>query len=124
MDVERCPCSGAFLQRPLRPAILAILAKGKLHGYQIARRLEKLSIYAGREPDPTGLYRTLRQMESEGLLRATWELARKGPARRVFELTRTGRVCLGRWRKTLATYRSAVDELLSLVSGRVAETDS
>lgn len=124
MDLERCPCSGASLPRPLRPAVLALLAHGKLHGYRIARRLERLRIYAGREPDPTGLYRTLRQMESEGLLRARWELARRGPARRVFELTRTGRACLERWRKTLASYRSAVDELVSLVGGRALEIDS
>jgi len=113
-----CPCSGKTLPRLLRPGIMAFLARGKAHGYQIVRHLGEMRLFAGREPDPPGVYRALQEMAAEGLVTAAWQTAETGPAKRVFALTRDGRACLKRWQSTLRDYRDALDELLGLLRHR------
>lgn len=115
MDFDQCACSGKSLGRFLRPAAMSLLADGPAHGYSIAQRLSRTRLFNGQEPDHTGLYRALKQMEEEGLLKSEWDLADSGPARRVFNLTPKGKACLDTWRSTLETYRDAVDELLCLL---------
>ncbi len=112
---KSCPCTGRSLPRLLRPGVMAFLARGEAHGYQIARHLAEMRMFAGREPDHPGIYRTLKEMAEEGLVTASWETGDTGPARRVFALTEAGRDCLATWRKTLADYRDAVDELLDVL---------
>ena len=115
MDFNECACSGKSLARMLRPAVMGLLASGPAHGYQLAQRLGEMKMFAGQQPDHAGLYRALKQMEDEGLLTSAWDLADSGPARRVFTLTPAGTACLGQWKKTLADYRDALDELLGLL---------
>ena len=121
MEFSTCACSGKSLARLVRPAVMALLVRGPTHGYQLVQSLRRMTMFAGQEPDHAGLYRALKQMESEGLLQSEWDLADSGPARRIFSLTRTGRACLKRWSATLSDYRSAIDELLRLMrEGRKA----
>jgi DNA-binding PadR family transcriptional regulator len=115
MDFNECACSGRSLARMLRPAVMGLLASGPAHGYQLARQLVEMKMFAAQEPDHAGLYRALKQMEDEGLLTSAWDLAETGPARRVFTITADGAACLGKWKKTLADYRDALDELLGLL---------
>jgi len=100
---------------------MGLLAGGSAHGYQLAQQLVEMKMFTCQEPDHAGLYRTLKQMEDEGLLTSAWDLAESGPARRVFTLTPAGKTCLARWKKTLAGYRDAVDELLGLLSRHRSE---
>lgn len=115
MDFDDCPCSGKTLARLLQPAVMAVLAKGPLHGYSIGQELERLAIFKDQPPDPTGIYRTLHAMEESGLVESTWDLSDSGPAKRRFRLTGEGRQCLGKWQGTLARYTEAISELLALV---------
>ena len=111
MDFADCPCSGKTLARLLNPAILLCLARQPAHGYSLLQQLAELKMFAGGEPDHAGLYRTLKQMESQGIVCAEWDHS-VVPARRVFSLTETGAACLDRWVRTLERYRDAIDELL------------
>lgn len=107
--------TGKSLPRLLRPGIMALLAQGGAHGYQIAQCLSSMRMFAGREPDHPGIYRALRDMVDEGLVTMSWETSEVGPARKVFALTRAGENCLNNWLTTLGDYRDAINELLALL---------
>ena len=69
----------------IRAAVLAILAEGPGHGYEVITRLEEKS--GGRwRPSPGSVYPTLQLLEDEGLVRSE---VRDG--KRVYELTDAGR---------------------------------
>jgi DNA-binding PadR family transcriptional regulator len=91
-----------------------ILVREPLHGYQLVKRLGLLSMFHGQTPDPTGVYRVLREMEGEGLLLADWDLAARGPAKRRYGITTEGVSCLTRWIDTLADYQASIAQLLGL----------
>ena len=70
----------------IRAAILALLAEGPMHGYQIMRELGERSGGVWR-PSPGSVYPTLQQLQDEGLVRS----AEAEGGRRTFELTDEGR---------------------------------
>jgi PadR family transcriptional regulator PadR len=115
LDLEKCPCAGKSLPRLLRPGIMAFLAQGEAHGYQIAQQLSRMHMFAGCAPDHAGVYRALKDMADEGLVTSAWQTGDTGPARRVYALSDAGRRCLGTWLSTLQDYRRAIDELLRVV---------
>jgi PadR family transcriptional regulator, regulatory protein PadR len=112
--LDDCPCQGTTLAKLLQPAILTVLAEGKLHGYRIVERLADMPLLSGSRPDSTGVYRFLRLMEGNGLLTASWDTSNAGPAKRLYRLTNDGRKCLARWVKTLTQYCRAIDDLLDM----------
>ncbi|HKE19159.1 MAG TPA: helix-turn-helix transcriptional regulator [Kofleriaceae bacterium] len=74
----------------LRALLLAALAESDLHGYALARKLERrargtLKIREG------SLYPALHELELEGAVEASWTRAPDGRRRRVYSLTRSGR---------------------------------
>ena len=80
--------SGPGLPRSyLRPALLAELAHGPAHGYEL---LEQVRDSGVRVVDAGGLYRTLRAMEHDGVVTSWWEASQSGPPRRTYELTPAG----------------------------------
>ena len=111
VDAE-CPCTGKNLSKLLQPAIFTVLAAGPLHGYLVVEKVSELELCRGKKPDPTGVYRTLRQMEERGYLLSTWDTTSSGPARKRYRVTRAGRRCLDTWVDTLISYRQAIDQLL------------
>jgi DNA-binding PadR family transcriptional regulator len=115
MNMDECPCSGKTLSKLVQPAAMAFLASGPLHGYLVAERLRKMAMFKGHRPDPTGLYRVLREMEENGLLTSTWDLPDSGPPRRTFALTAKGRACKERWIRTLEGYQKAIHEMLAIL---------
>ncbi len=112
MDFIDCPCSGKSLARLVRPAILTILAREGLHGYELLKRLAAMSLFHGQAPDATGVYRALREMEEEGLVRGDWDVAERGPAKRRYAISQDGTACLARWIETLSAYQASIAELL------------
>ena len=114
-DIENCACTGKSLPRLLRPGVMAFLAQGQAHGYQIAQHLSAMRMFAGREPDHAGIYRTLKELADEGLVTSSWQTGDVGPAKRVFALTDAGKDCLEKWLSTLCDYRDAINELLALL---------
>jgi DNA-binding PadR family transcriptional regulator len=68
----------------VRTAILALLAEGPMHGYQMIRELTERSggVWS---PSPGSIYPTLQMLEDEGLVRGE-----EVEGRRVFRLTEAG----------------------------------
>ena len=116
MSREDCPCLGRSLGRLTHPAVLAVLAQGDGHGYDVVQRLADLPSFEAQPPDYAGIYRLLADMERKGYLKSRWEDPRAGPSRKVFHLTPSGRACLRQWTQTLEVYRQELDELLALVT--------
>jgi len=69
----------------VRAAILALLADGSMHGYQIMQELESRTGGAWR-PSPGSIYPTLQLLEDEGLVSSS-----EVEGKRVFSLTEAGR---------------------------------
>jgi DNA-binding PadR family transcriptional regulator len=115
MDLDQCACSGKTLARLVRPAVLALLARGKTHGYDIVQRLQDQEMFVEVPPDTSGVYKVLKSMEEEGLVSANWEFGDSGPAKRSYALTKDGMACLKRWAKTLKNYRAQIDGLLAIL---------
>ena len=115
MDIDQCACSGRTLDRLLRPAVLALLAREKTHGYDVVQQLKGLEMFAEVPPDISGVYKALKSMEEEGLISSSWEYGDTGPARKRYVLTKDGRSCLQRWAETLQVYRAQIDGLLAIL---------
>ena len=115
MDLDQCACSGKTLARLVRPAVLALLAQQKTHGYDIVQRLQELKMFIEIPPDTSGVYRVLKSMEDEGLVSSAWVLGNTGPAKRRYTLTKDGKACLKRWVETLENYRAQIDGLLDIL---------
>jgi PadR family transcriptional regulator, regulatory protein PadR len=71
----------------LRPCILLLLREGPAHGYDL---VERLRAFGFTRPDPGGLYRALRALETEGLVHSAWQVSNQGPDRRIYKITRSG----------------------------------
>ena len=103
-EMNECAVLGKSLSRLTQPSILIIqeMAQGPMYG--------------GNAPDPTGIYRILKQMENNGLITSAWDTSESGPAKRCYELTDEGRACLRRWIDSLACYKASIEELRVLAS--------
>ena len=110
-----CPCVGATLDKLIQPAILAVLARGPLHGYELTKRISEIPGFLDEQPDISGIYRLLKNLESRGMVVSDWDVTKGERARRVFTLTENGRRCLDNWSQTLVRHRLAVDALLQAV---------
>ena len=115
MDLDQCSCSGRTLDRLLRPAILALLAREKTHGYDVVQQLKELEMFAEVPPDTSGVYKALKSMEEEGLVSSSWKFGDTGPAKKCYTLTKEGMACLTRWAETLQVYRTQIDGLLTIL---------
>jgi len=116
-----CPCAGRNLDKLVQPAILTALARDDAHGYVLVQRLAEMPMFRGQKPDATGVYRCLRQMEERALVTSAWDTSESGPAKRFYHLTATGHSCLVRWVDTLATYHTALGELLEVTRTIIVE---
>ncbi|MDR1872473.1 MAG: PadR family transcriptional regulator [Deltaproteobacteria bacterium] len=115
MDFGDCPCTGKTLTKLVKPLVMAFLAKGRLHGYAIQRLLESQGGFAHGPPDLSGVYRSLKEMESQGYVESSWISSDGGPPKRCFSLTESGLACLARWKETLIDYRAQIDELIGFM---------
>jgi PadR family transcriptional regulator PadR len=91
-------------------AILALLAKGPLYGFEIARRIEEDTGGALRF-NLASLYPMLYELEKRGWLKAHWEANRMGRDRRYYSLTATGRKKLAPLRREWRILFRALDRL-------------
>ncbi len=85
----------------LEPAVLAAVAAGGTHGYDLIRQLE--SITGGAlVADPGGVYRILRRLEEDGFAVSSWAESEAGPQRREYAITDDGRDALLWWAQHLS----------------------
>lgn len=83
-------------KRFIEPRILFLLVKEPMHGYEIIQRMDEIEL-PGPVPDTGGVYRKLREMESEGLVVSQWMSEGAGPRKRVYEITCEGRERMAGW---------------------------
>ncbi|MDR3722426.1 MAG: helix-turn-helix transcriptional regulator [Candidatus Acidoferrales bacterium] len=90
--------------------ILALLAKGPLYGFEIAKRIEEDTGGALRF-ELASLYPMLYELEKRGWLKGQWEANRMGRDRRYYSLTATGRKGLAPLRREWRIFFQALDRL-------------
>ena len=110
---HQCPCVGATLDKLVQPAILAILTKGPLHGYELARKIGSIPHFLDDAPDMSGIYRMLKSLESRGMVTSNWDITQGGRPKRMFAITDDGWQCLHNWNVTLQNYHKAIGSLLN-----------
>jgi len=109
---SHCPCVGATLDKLVQPAMLAILAKGPLHGYELARKIGEIPHFLDEAPDVSGVYRMLKTLETRGMVTSDWDISLEGRPKRLFTITDDGRRCLEHWSTTLQNHHKAIGSLL------------
>ena len=105
------PKPADLLQGTLDLLILKTLARGPLHGWAIAKRIqllsnEELSVGQG------SLYPALYRLEGQGWIVSQWKVGDEGRNAKVYTLTRDGRDQLERELATWKRLSSAVGLLL------------
>ena len=110
-----CACEGQTLNRLLQPTVMSLLADGPQHGYALLERLGQSPLMRGMEPDDTGVYRLLGELEKQHLVRHKVVESELGPSKRVYQLTPSGRVCLRKWTGTLDNYQRAIASLVAMM---------
>jgi PadR family transcriptional regulator PadR len=91
-------------------AILAVLADKALHGYEIAKSIERQTEGVLRF-DMASLYPMLYRLEKRGWIKGDWEVLQNGRRRRCYRLTSTGRSKLLPMRQQWRLFFQALDRL-------------
>lgn len=91
-----------------KPIILSLLLSGETYGYQILKRVRRVS--GGTMTWSSAmLYPVLRRMEKEGLIRSEWRVSEENRMRKYYLLTDDGRRELeaerARWNDIQVTLR-------------------
>lgn len=81
----------------MRLALLALLAKGPAHGYELKQALEKLLGAAYPQPNVGQIYVTLGRLERAGLISGRDVNQSGRPNKRIFELTAAGHEAVTAW---------------------------
>ena len=109
---SQCPCVGATLDKLVQPAMLAILAEGTLHGYELTRKIGEIPHFLDEAPDISGVYRMLKALETRGMVTSDWDISQGGRPKRLFTITNEGKQCLKHWNDTLRNYHKTIGSLL------------
>jgi transcriptional regulator len=103
--------------------ILGILGPDSLHGYEIVRRLERLSDGALGIEDGA-LYQALHRMQERGWLDSRWGHAESGKRARFYALTPEGRDRLEMETASWIRYAAAVLKVLQPAGVHLEEAAS
>jgi PadR family transcriptional regulator, regulatory protein PadR len=93
--------------------VLGALCDGPLHGYAIAKTIERKGAGALRMGE-NQLYPTLHKLEREGAVVAEWQPQENKPPRKVYSLTPAGEAELEKHRKSWSQYAAGVGSVLGL----------
>jgi PadR family transcriptional regulator, regulatory protein PadR len=100
-----------LLRGHLEGLLLAVLAAGPGHGYELSQRLTQRS--AGELGVPEGsLYPALHRLEGAGLVSSAWSVHERR-RRRVYRLTAKGRRAVGETRREWRAFSAAVERVLA-----------
>lgn len=91
-------------------AVLAVLKDQRLHGYEIARRIERDSDGV-LQFTLASLYPLLYRMETRGWTKAAWETTSSGVKRRCYSLTATGLKQLAQTRREWDVFFRALNRI-------------
>ncbi|MEO3974729.1 PadR family transcriptional regulator [Streptomyces sp. CAU 1734] len=84
----------------MRLHLLALLAGGPAHGYELRQALEKLLGEAYPQPNIGQIYVTLGRLEQAGLIAGRHVSQSDRPDKRIFEITEAGRAAVDAWYET------------------------
>jgi PadR family transcriptional regulator PadR len=103
----------------LEPALLLLLHYGAAHGYTLVEQVPEFGL---QEPDPSVVYRALRDMEGRRWVTSTWDKEQaQGPPRRVYSLTALGNEVLGQHMQDLREARQRIDRLFGAYARHMEE---
>lgn len=106
--------SQSYLRQLLRglvePLLLFIIGELPVHGYEIARELDRRS-EGYFDLTASTLYSALRRLESRGLVSSSWQLVAK-QRRRYYELTEKGRQILAQELAQWQSFLGATDKVI------------
>ncbi len=91
-------------------AILSLLERGAMHGYEIAKRVEQ-ETGGVLKFDVASLYPLLYRMEKQGWVVASWQESDAGRRCRCYKLTREGKKQLVPLRLQWRSFFEALDRL-------------
>lgn len=97
-------------------AMLAVLSEGPLHGYEIARRIERQT-RGVLHFDVASLYPLLYRLEKRGWVNGTWEVSAHGRKRRYYRLTPAGKKRLTPLREQWRLFFRALNRLAKVSNG-------
>jgi transcriptional regulator len=100
-----------LLQGTLDVLILKVVARGPIHGYAIAQRLQQLSGDV-LQVQQGSLYPALHRLERRRWLTATWAASGTGREARFYSLTRLGRRQLDEQRANWNRLSAAISTVL------------
>ena len=103
--------SADLLQGTLALLILKILRLGRLHGWGIAKRIQRLSNDV-LQLNQGSLYPALYRLEERGLIAGEWGISEEGRRAKFYHLTDKGRDALAEQRATWRAFSAAVDAVL------------
>ncbi|MFI1016895.1 PadR family transcriptional regulator [Streptomyces sp. NPDC020965] len=84
----------------MRLHLLALLAGGPAHGYELRQALEKLLGAAYPQPNIGQIYVTLGRLEQAGLIKGRLVSQSDRPDKRIYEITDAGREAVDAWYET------------------------
>jgi PadR family transcriptional regulator PadR len=99
------------LQGALALLILKMLARGPLHGYGLAQRIQQVSEEALRVEEGS-LYPALHRMEHLDWICAEWKVTENGRRAKYYKLTSKGHKQLAREEKDWSRVAGAVSKIL------------
>ncbi len=96
-------------------AVLSLLERETLHGYEIAKRVEQ-ETGGVLKFDVASLYPLLYRMEKQGWLSAEWQDSDSGRRRRCYKLTKEGKKQLEPLRQQWRVFFQALERLGGLAA--------
>jgi len=99
------------LQGALDLLILKTLARGAMHGYAIAQRIQQVSEEVLRVEEGS-LYPALHRMEQADWITAEWRITTTGRRAKYYRLTETGRKQLAQEEQSWARVADGVAKVL------------
>jgi len=106
----------SLLHGTLDLLVLRALSWGQLHGYGIARWIERTTDDVLRVEEGS-LYPALRRLEESGLLKSRWSRTDSGRRARFYSLTATGKKRLTRESESWSRFAEAVDKIVAAEAG-------
>jgi PadR family transcriptional regulator, regulatory protein PadR len=110
-----------LMQGTLDVLILKTLSWGAMHGYGVARWLERVTDDA-LQVEEGSLYPALHRMERRGWIRATWGLSQNNRRAKYYELTSNGRRQLQQETAGWTRFSSAVGKVLAATVREAPQT--
>ena len=99
-------------QGTLDVLVLQTLSAGPMHGYGIARWIERVTEDALRLEEGT-LYPALYRLELDGAVTSSWGVSENNRKAKYYEITRRGRKLIAAQQETWSRLSSAVDRVLA-----------